>query len=131
MKIKPFNFEKLFHALEESLDFESYHHYKELYFLIHDAKWCAKNLYEFTQRNPLLILKLNILNQQLHYLYLMIQQSFVRLSWYGANIFPHRSTSRKYHSFREAIRLLKQEKLKSAVEQLCRVDFNLIRLLFR
>lgn len=130
MKIKPFNFEKLFHALEESLDFESYHHYKELYFLIHDAKWCAKNLYEFTQRNHFTDSEAKYINQQLHYLYLMIQQSFVRLSWYGANIFPHEAHQENILHLREAIRLLKKEKLKSAVEQLCRVDLNLYAFYF-
>ena len=130
MKIKPFNFEKLFWALEESLDFESYHHYKELYFLIHDAKWCAKNLYEFTQRNTFTDSEAKYLNQQLHYLYLMMQQSFVRLSWYGANIFPHQAHQENIIHLREAIRLLKQEKLKSAVEQLCRVDLNLYAFYF-
>ncbi len=130
MKIKPFNFENLFHALENSLDFESYHQYKELYFLIHDAKWSAKNLYEFTQRNTFTDSEANYLNQQLHYLYLMIQQSFVRLSWYGANIFPHEAHQENILHLREAIRLLKKEKLKSAVEQLCRVDLNLYAFYF-
>ncbi|MDE5977050.1 MAG: M28 family peptidase, partial [Turicibacter sp.] len=31
MKVKPLNFEKLFQAFEESLDFEIYHHHKEFY----------------------------------------------------------------------------------------------------
>ena len=130
LKIKPLNFEKLFLALEQSLDFESYHHYKELYFLIHDAKWCAKNLYEFIQKNEFTPSEANYLNKQLHYIYLMIQQSFVKLSWYGANIFPHEAHQENILHLREAIRLLKQEKLNAAVEQLCHVDLNLYAFYF-
>ena len=61
MKIKPFNFEKLFHALEESLDFESYHHYKELYFLIMMRNGALKIFMSLLNVITLLILKRNIL----------------------------------------------------------------------
>ncbi|MCU7209516.1 M28 family peptidase [Turicibacter sp. 1E2] len=125
MKIMPLKFEKFFEAFEESLDFQSYHSHKELYFLLQTAKHLARHLYTFTQFAPLSPRKSHLMNIQLHELYLKIQQSFVRLTWDGTTIFPHEAYQKNMVHLKEALRLLKQEKLKSAVEQLCRVDLNL------
>ena len=125
IKIKPLNFEALFEALENSLDYETYHVYKELYFAIHDAKWTAKNLYEFVNRNEFSEAEAHHLNKQLHYLYLAIQESFVRLSWYGANIFPHEAHQENILQLREAIRLLRSEKITEAITELYKIDLNL------
>lgn len=125
IKIKPLNFEALFVALENSLDYETYHTSKELYFAIHEAKWTAKNLYEFVNRNEFSERETHFLNKQLHYLYLTIQESFVRLSWYGANIFPHEAHQENILQLREAIRLLRHEKITEAITELCKIDLNL------
>lgn len=125
MKIKPLNFEALFEALENSLDYATYHSYKDLYFAIHDAKWNARNLYEFFHRNEFNDVEIRYINQQLHYLYLAIQESFVRLSWYGANIFPHAAHQENIVQLREAVRLLKNEKIAEAITSLCKIDLNL------
>lgn len=125
IKIKPLNFEALFEALENSLDYETYHVYKELYFAIHDAKWTSKNLYEFVNRNEFSEFEAHHLNKQLHYLYLAIQESFVRLSWYGANIFPHEAHQENILQLREAIRLLRSEKITEAITELYKIDLNL------
>ena len=125
MKIKPLNFEALFEALENSLDYETYHSYKDLYFAIHDAKWNARNLYEFFHRNEFNDAEIRYINRQLHYLYLAIQESFVRLSWYGANIFPHVAHQENILQLREAVRLLKNEKIAEAITSLCKIDLNL------
>ena len=89
MKIMPLKFEKFFEAFEESLDFQSYHSHKELYFLLQMSKHLARHLYTFTQFAPLSPRKSHLMNIQLHELYLKIQQSFVRLTWDGTTIFPH------------------------------------------
>ena len=130
MKIMPLKFEKFFEAFEESLDFNSYHSHKKLYFLIQTAKHLARRLYTLTQFNQLSPRKIHLINVQLHDLYLKIQQSFVRLAWDGETIFPHEAHQKNIVHIKEAIRLLKQEKLKSAVEKLCRVDLNLYALYY-
>lgn len=83
-----------------------------------------------TQFNQLSPRKIHLINVQLHDLYLKIQQSFVRLAWDGETIFPHEAHQKNVVHIKEAIRLLKQEKLKSAVEKLCRVDLNLYALYY-
>lgn len=125
MRIKPFNFEALFEALENSLDYETYHRYKSLYLTIHKAKWSAKKLYDYIEGGEFSDHEIEYLNKQLHYIYLEIQDCFVRLSWHGANIFPHEAHQQNILQLREAIRLLKHDKIAEAIMELCKIDLNL------
>ena len=125
MKIKPFNFEALFEALENSLDYETYHQYKSLYLEMHKARWSAKKLYDYLNQNEFSNQEINYLNKQLHYIYLEIQECFVRLSWNGFSIFPHEAHQENIFQLREAIRLLKNQKVPEAIIELCKIDLNL------
>ncbi|RXD25474.1 histidine kinase, partial [Acinetobacter baumannii] len=123
--IKPFNFEALFEALENSLDYETYHQYKSLYLEMHKARWSAKKLYDYLNQNEFSNQEINYLNKQLHYIYLEIQECFVRLSWNGSSIFPHEAHQENIFQLREAIRLLKNQKVPEAIIELCKIDLNL------